>query len=69
MQMDKASIVGDAVLYVQNMKMQANKLKDEIASLESSLNNGVEKYQDKKTLNPSKMYPTSLNLKIFKVLI
>ncbi|KAK3205894.1 hypothetical protein Dsin_019940 [Dipteronia sinensis] len=35
--MDKASIVGDAVLYVQNLQGQARKLKAEIASLESSV--------------------------------
>ncbi|GAB2275138.1 hypothetical protein Dimus_009900 [Dionaea muscipula] len=34
--MDKASIVGDAVLYVQEMQMQAKKLREEIAHLESS---------------------------------
>lgn len=38
--MDKASIVGDAVLYVQNLQMQAKKLKAEIAGLESSLTGG-----------------------------
>ena len=37
MQMDKASIVGDAALYVQELQMQAKKLKAEVASLESSL--------------------------------
>ncbi|KAL8115597.1 hypothetical protein AgCh_022192 [Apium graveolens] len=35
--MDKASIVGDAALYVQELQMQAKKLKAEVASLESSL--------------------------------
>ncbi|KAK1357448.1 transcription factor FER-LIKE IRON DEFICIENCY-INDUCED TRANSCRIPTION FACTOR-like [Heracleum sosnowskyi] len=35
--MDKASIVGDAALYVQDLQMQAKKLKAEVASLESSL--------------------------------
>lgn len=34
--MDKASIVGDAVLYVQELQRQTKKLKTEIASLESS---------------------------------
>lgn len=37
-QMDKASIVGDAVCYVQKLQMQAKKLKAEIVGLESSLN-------------------------------
>ncbi|XP_040988166.1 transcription factor FER-LIKE IRON DEFICIENCY-INDUCED TRANSCRIPTION FACTOR [Juglans microcarpa x Juglans regia] len=35
--MDKASIVGDAVLYVQELQMKAKKLKAEIAGLEASL--------------------------------
>ncbi|GAB4842934.1 hypothetical protein Ancab_012912 [Ancistrocladus abbreviatus] len=35
--MDKASIVGDAVLYIQELQAQAKKLKAEIAQLESSL--------------------------------
>lgn len=37
LQMDKASIVGDAVLYVQELQMKAKKLKAEIAGLEASL--------------------------------
>ncbi|OVA19498.1 Myc-type [Macleaya cordata] len=36
--MDKASIIGDAVSYVQGLQMQAKKLKAEIAELESSTN-------------------------------
>ncbi|KAL5712037.1 hypothetical protein ACHQM5_014246 [Ranunculus cassubicifolius] len=35
--MDKASIVGDAVSYVQDLQMQAKKIKAEIAGLEASL--------------------------------
>ncbi|KAL1827704.1 hypothetical protein ACET3Z_006116 [Daucus carota] len=35
--MDKASIVGDAALYVQDLQKQAKKLNAEVASLESSL--------------------------------
>ncbi|KAK1588151.1 hypothetical protein Q3G72_020279 [Acer saccharum] len=35
--MDKASIVGDAVLYVQELQRQAKKLKTEICGLEASL--------------------------------
>ncbi|KAL8153736.1 hypothetical protein V2J09_011496 [Rumex salicifolius] len=38
--MDKASIVGDAVLYVQDLQMQAKKLKVEITELESSMKDG-----------------------------
>ncbi|XP_019187214.1 PREDICTED: transcription factor FER-LIKE IRON DEFICIENCY-INDUCED TRANSCRIPTION FACTOR [Ipomoea nil] len=34
--MDKASIIADAVLYVQDLQMQTKKLKAEIANLESS---------------------------------
>ncbi|KAJ4971539.1 hypothetical protein NE237_004638 [Protea cynaroides] len=48
--MDKASIVGDAVLYVQEMQMEAKKLKAEIAGLESSLKAGVEKLQEPKKI-------------------
>lgn len=36
--MDKASIVGDAVLYVQELQSQAKKLKADIAGLGASLN-------------------------------
>lgn len=43
-QMDKASIVGDAVRYVQQLQMQAKKLNDEIAGLEASLL-GPDRYQ------------------------
>ena len=43
--MDKASIIGDAVLYVQDLQIQAKKLKAEIAGLEASLA-GSERYQD-----------------------
>ncbi|XVF69026.1 hypothetical protein PTKIN_Ptkin11bG0048100 [Pterospermum kingtungense] len=43
--MDKASIIGDAVLYVQDLQLQAKKLKAEIAGLEASLA-GSERYQE-----------------------
>ncbi|XP_010521720.1 PREDICTED: transcription factor FER-LIKE IRON DEFICIENCY-INDUCED TRANSCRIPTION FACTOR [Tarenaya hassleriana] len=43
--MDKASIVGDAALYVQELQSQAKKLKSEIAGLEASLN-ASERYQE-----------------------
>ncbi|KDP43964.1 hypothetical protein JCGZ_05431 [Jatropha curcas] len=42
--MDKASIIGDAVLYVKDLQMQAKKLRTEIAGLEASLV-GTEGYQ------------------------
>lgn len=42
--MDKASIVGDAVLYVQDLQVQAKRLKAEIAGLEASLA-GTDRYQ------------------------
>ncbi|KAL7115877.1 hypothetical protein ACP275_04G208300 [Erythranthe tilingii] len=42
--MDKASIVGDAILYVQNLQMQAKKLKSEILGLESSLKGRSDKH-------------------------
>ncbi|GMP88775.1 hypothetical protein CsSME_00040632 [Camellia sinensis var. sinensis] len=38
--MDKASIVGDAVEYLQELQIQARKLRAEIAGLESSLTEG-----------------------------
>jgi len=37
MQMDKASIISDAVVYVQSLQDQAKKLGDEVSVLESSL--------------------------------
>ncbi|KAF4347078.1 hypothetical protein G4B88_018134 [Cannabis sativa] len=50
--MDKASIVGDAVLYVQDLQTQSKKLKAEIASLEASLEE-VERYQTGSTTHKS----------------
>ncbi|TXG73769.1 hypothetical protein EZV62_002348 [Acer yangbiense] len=44
-QMDKASIVGDAVLYVQELQRQAKKLKTEICGLEASLASS-QRYQE-----------------------
>ncbi|KAK8582250.1 hypothetical protein V6N12_072440 [Hibiscus sabdariffa] len=43
--MDKASIIGDGVLCVQDLQMQAKKLKAEIAGLEATLA-GSERYQE-----------------------
>nr|DAD48812.1 TPA_asm: hypothetical protein HUJ06_018749 [Nelumbo nucifera] len=51
--MDKASIVGDAVLYVQELQTQANKLRAEIAELESSFK-GEERYQSLVVDSPKK---------------
>lgn len=48
--MDKASIIGDAVLYVQDLKVQANQLKSEIAGLEASLN-ASERFQESRESN------------------
>lgn len=63
MQMDKASIVGDAALYVQELQMQAKKLRAEIASLESSLT-GVDKqqgglYDNTNKIQSKNIHPTS----------
>ncbi|KAL2536282.1 Transcription factor FER-LIKE IRON DEFICIENCY-INDUCED TRANSCRIPTION FACTOR [Forsythia ovata] len=61
--MDKASIVGDAVVYLQELQIQAKKLKSEIASLESSLTQGGT------IQTPNKMNATSnLYLIIKKIL-
>ncbi|KAI3417283.1 uncharacterized protein J3R85_014553 [Psidium guajava] len=44
--MDKASIVGDAVLYLQELQAQAKQLKSEVASLEASwAGTGLKRYQ------------------------
>ncbi|KAL9416319.1 hypothetical protein AB3S75_039502 [Citrus x aurantiifolia] len=51
--MDKASIVGDAVLYVQDLQMKAKKLKTEIADLEASLT-GAERQDQESTGNTKK---------------
>lgn len=61
--MDKASIVRDAVVYVQELKMQAKKLKDEIIGLETSLL-GPQKYQGASTCinnNPSQIHIVNAN--------
>ncbi|XP_062086091.1 transcription factor FER-LIKE IRON DEFICIENCY-INDUCED TRANSCRIPTION FACTOR-like [Humulus lupulus] len=67
--MDKASIVGDAVVYVEDLKMQAKKLKDEIASLETSLL-GSQRYQKPSiNSNPTQIqsfHPKNTNQLIFK---
>lgn len=72
-QMDKASIVGDAVIYVQELKMQAKKLKDEIAGLETSLL-GPQRYQGSSiniNNNPSQIISANniTNQLIFKKIV
>lgn len=52
-QMDKASIIGDAILYVQGLQTKAKKLKVEIAEFESS--SGI--FQNAKKMNFTTYYP------------
>ncbi|KAK3000188.1 hypothetical protein RJ639_023701, partial [Escallonia herrerae] len=52
--MDKASIVGDAALYVQELQMQAKKLRGEIAALESTLTDGADSWQGSSFKNNAK---------------
>ncbi|KAK4441222.1 Transcription factor FER-LIKE IRON DEFICIENCY-INDUCED TRANSCRIPTION FACTOR [Sesamum alatum] len=71
--MDKASIVGDAVLYVQDLQMQAKKLKSEIAGLHSSIltRGNLTNYRDRSTHSSKKLKSTSFHptvvKKIFKM--
>ncbi|NP_001234654.2 bHLH transcriptional regulator [Solanum lycopersicum] len=51
--MDKASIIGDAILYVQGLQTKAKKLKVEIAEFESS--SGI--FQNAKKMNFTTYYP------------
>ena len=51
--MDKASIVGDAVLYVQDLEKHAKKLEAEISDLEASIEGSGGK-QAGSTHNPTK---------------
>ncbi|KAK6926710.1 Myc-type, basic helix-loop-helix (bHLH) domain [Dillenia turbinata] len=62
--MDKASIIGDAVLYIQELQMQIKKLRGEIAGLEWSLQ-GPQGCQNS-TLNQVKTHDARLNTKICK---
>ncbi|KAL5832774.1 hypothetical protein ACOSQ3_016448 [Xanthoceras sorbifolium] len=66
--MDKASIVGDAVLYVQELQRQAKKLKTEIAGLEASMEAGSERYQES-TENKNQVSPPISNQPICKKII
>ncbi|KAE8646895.1 transcription factor FER-LIKE IRON DEFICIENCY-INDUCED TRANSCRIPTION FACTOR [Cucumis sativus] len=72
--MDKASIVGDAVLYVKELQMQAKKLKSEISVLESSINETQKVHRDqtkKKIIQTSysdQFLPTKIiQLDVFQV--
>lgn len=47
--MDKTSIVGDAVLHIQDLQMRAKKLEAEIAEFETSLSK-AEEYQGSKRI-------------------
>ncbi|KAF5197576.1 Transcription factor fer-like iron deficiency-induced transcription factor [Thalictrum thalictroides] len=58
--MDKASIVGDAVSYVQELQMQAKKIKAEIAVLEESLT-GAGKFHQGLLENQKKPNTTATN--------
>ena len=65
--MDKASIIGDAILYVQDLKMQAKKLNAEIAGFEASLA-GSEMYQESID-NPVKIQVARKNHPIYKKIL
>jgi len=65
--MDKASIVGDAVLYVQELQSKAKQLKSEIAGLEASLV-GSERYQGS-IESPKKVQVLQNNYQVSKKII
>lgn len=74
--MDKASIVGDAVLYVQDLQIQAKKLKAEIAGLEASLSSAKRQYPPQNLPNkrtdqhvPNPKHDTRISRKILQVLV
>ncbi|KAL4296249.1 hypothetical protein GQ457_12G027960 [Hibiscus cannabinus] len=73
--MDKASIIGDAVLYVQDLQMKAKKLEAEIAGLEASMARS-KRYQEGSIGNPLQtrvagnkhpMYKKILKVDMFQV--
>nr|WKE35124.1 basic helix-loop-helix family protein [Rosa persica] len=53
--MDKASIIGDAVFYVQDLEKQAKKLKAEISGLEASLEGSEENQGSTQNLTKNKL--------------
>ncbi|CAK9187246.1 unnamed protein product [Ilex paraguariensis] len=64
--MDKASIIGDAILYVQELQIQAKKLKAEIVTLESSVN-GVDQYQGSSYANLHPICKKIVQMDVFQV--
>ncbi|KAL6204884.1 hypothetical protein ACLB2K_022151 [Fragaria x ananassa] len=52
--MDKASIIGDAVMYVQDLQKQAKKLKGEISGLQASLEGSRDIQGSTQLQNPTK---------------
>ncbi|XP_073147752.1 transcription factor FER-LIKE IRON DEFICIENCY-INDUCED TRANSCRIPTION FACTOR [Henckelia pumila] len=65
--MDKASIVGDAVLYLQDLQMQLKRLKSEVADLESSFTAQDNKYQVKTIQDSKKMDSTNFHPTVKKI--
>ncbi|PPS05306.1 hypothetical protein GOBAR_AA15370 [Gossypium barbadense] len=63
--MDKKSIIGDAVLYVQDLQMQAKKLKAEITGLEALMAG----YQEESINNPVKIRVARNNHPICKKIL
>ena len=47
--MDKASIVGDAARYIQDLQTQARNLRSEIATLEATKNQKMSSYNSNQT--------------------
>lgn len=69
--MDKASIIADAVLYVQELQMQAKKLNAEITNLESTTTR-TDKYEEGSFQGVKKTNFTNqppIIKKIFKVIL
>ncbi|KAK8601684.1 hypothetical protein V6N13_058632 [Hibiscus sabdariffa] len=66
--MDKASIIGDAVLYVQDLQMKAKKLEAEIAGLEASMA-GSKRYQEGSIGNPLQTRVAGNNHPMYKKIL